>query len=507
MRTALFLLLMLSVAAVPGSIFPQRGISAQRVTTYLDQHKTAGPILDKIGLFDVYTTPWFAAIYLLLVVSLLGCVIPRIRLQAKTLRAPVPKVPRRLSRLAGHVEREVAAPPQEVLAAARAALSRRRYRLREDAVAEGAPLELAAEGGRMRETGNLLFHLCLIIVIIALALGRLLGWRGDVIVPVGSSFSSVGARYDTLQPGAWVDTAKFEPWSMKVNNLDVEFEDQVDPSSAQWGQPRHFTASVTTSLPGQAPRQRTLGVNSPLAIGGASVFLLGNGYAPRVTVRDAKGTVLYDEATPFLPQDNTYRSVGAIKVPAASPKQLGFFGFFLPTAAFSKTQGPVSIFPDTRAPALVLGLYEGTLFPGGRPQSVYTLDTASMSQVKDTKGQPLRILLRQGQTYQLPGGRGSISFDNAPRWAGLSIRSDPGKMPALAGALLGLLGLVMSMSLRRRRIFLRVTPEGAGSRLQIGGLAKGDDPRLQVALEQLADTIGARAAPPRTLDPASERKK
>ena len=88
MRTALFLLLLLAVAAVPGSIFPQRSIDASRVATYLQDHKAIGPWLDKLSMFDVYGAPWFAAIYILLLISLVGCVLPRCVIHLKALRSP-----------------------------------------------------------------------------------------------------------------------------------------------------------------------------------------------------------------------------------------------------------------------------------------------------------------------------------------------------------------------------------------------------------------------------------
>ena len=56
-----------------------------------------GPIYDRLGLFNVYTSPWFSAIYLLLFVSLVGCIIPRIGVYAKALRARPPKTPRNLA--------------------------------------------------------------------------------------------------------------------------------------------------------------------------------------------------------------------------------------------------------------------------------------------------------------------------------------------------------------------------------------------------------------------------
>ncbi|GAB3588089.1 cytochrome c biogenesis protein ResB [Calidifontibacter terrae] len=496
MRTALFLLLILSVAAIPGSIFPQRSINAARVATYLTDHKTAGPWLDKFGFFDVFASPWFAAIYLMLIVSLLGCIIPRIRIHWRTLRSPIPKVPARLGRLSASIDEELSASPAEVVAAARAVLSRRRYRMREDTATDGGPLELAAEGGRMRETGNLLFHTSLVVVIISVAVGSLLGWRGDVVVPVGSSFASTVSRYDTLDPGPLVDLSKLSPWSLTVNKLDVSFESNVPTDSPQYGQPRNFTAHVTTDSGNGEIKKSTIAVNHALKIGGSDVYLLGNGYAPKVVVRDNKGNVLYDDETPFLAQDGMYRSIGAIKVTSASPKQLGFFGLFLPSYAFDTTQGPYSTFPDLNKPALVLGLYEGNLFPGDRPQSVFSLDTTQMTQVMASDGQPYRLLLEPGKTVKLPGNRGSITLESVPRWAGLSVREDPGKVPALVGALLGLLGLVMSMVLRRRRIFLRVSDlDDGGSRVQIGALAKGDDPRLQVALDDLLEAVKNRTDP------------
>ena len=219
-------------------------------------------------------------------------------------------------------------------------------------------------------------------------------------------------------------------------------------------------------------------MNQPLETGDGSVFLLGNGYAPTITVRDAEGTVLYSDATPFLPQDNNYTSVGAVKVPGASPEQLGFAGFFLPTGVIDDEQGPHSVFPDALDPQLALTAFEGDLFPSGRSQSVYSLDTEAMTPIPGADGaDQLRILLRPGQTFELPDGRGSITFDGVERFAGLSIRTDPGKSLTLVAALLSLAGLVASLVIRRRRLFVRVGPADEPGRtvVSVGGLAKDDD--------------------------------
>ncbi|HYN28269.1 MAG TPA: cytochrome c biogenesis protein ResB [Dermatophilaceae bacterium] len=495
MRTALFLLLLLAVAALPGSTFPQRSIDPARTAGWIAAHPTAGPVLDRLGFFEVYASPWFAAIYLLLFVSLVGCVVPRSRLHWQAVRSAPPRAPSRLDRLPASVQRRVDAEPEAALAAARAALKARRYR-----VAGHDDASVSAEKGYLKETGNLVFHLALLGVIVGVAIGHLFGWKGDVIVPAGSTFANTLSRYDTFRPGPWVDPAELKPFTLRVDRVDATFESDVR-GSGQFGAPRDFTAYTTfTPDPAAAAEQRTIKVNSPLETGGGSVFLLGNGYAPTITVRDADGTVVYSDATPFLPQDNNYRSVGAVKVPGASPSQLGFAGLFLPTATITE-DGPVSIFPQALEPALALTVFEGTLFPDGSPQSVYTLDTSEMTQLTDAEGEPLRIWLTPGQTVQLPGGRGSISLDDVDRFAGLSIRADPGKLLTLASSLLALGALVASLVVHRRRVFIRVaTEEGTGRTVvSVGGLAKDDDEGMDDEVHSVADAVTA-ALPTRTKD-------
>jgi cytochrome c biogenesis protein len=472
MRTALFLLLLLAIGAIPGSTFPQRSIDSARTAQWIADHPQAGPVLDRLGFFEVYASPWFAAIYLLLFVSLIGCVLPRTRILWHQVRSAPPRAPRRLDRLAAHREVEVDGEPEEVRAALGAALRSRRYR-----VHAHDDTTLSAEKGYLRETGNLVFHVALIGILVGVGWGHLLGWKGDVIVPEGKTFANTLSRYDTFNPGPWVDVNDLEPFTLRLDRLSAEFETRTK-GKGQFGAPRDFEAFTTFTAPGGSPEKRSVRVNGPLETGGGTVFLLGNGYAPTITVRAADGTVLYSDATPFLPQDNNYTSVGAVKVPGAAPKQLGFAGFFLPTGVIDAERGPHSIFPDALEPQLALTAFEGDLFPNGRPQSVYSLDTAAMKPVPGSDGTgQLRILLRPGQTYQLPGGRGSITFDGVTRFAGLSVRTDPGKGLTLVAALLSLAGLVASLVIRRRRLFVRVGPGARPGRtvVSVGGLAKDDD--------------------------------
>jgi len=490
MRTALLLLLVLAVGAVPGSIFPQRSIDATRTARWLTDHPTAGPILDRLGFFEVYASPWFAAIYLLLFTSLVGCVLPRTKQHLKALRARPPRAPKNPDRLGASLVETVDGTPDEVLTAWRKTLRAARFRV--DSHDDNS---LSAEKGYLKETGNLAFHLALIGIIVGVAIGHLWGFKGDVILPEGQTFANTLSRYDTFSPGPQVDAADLTPWTLTLTRLDAVFEEDTT-REGQLGMPRDFTAHVEFAPTAKAPvEDRTIKVNQPLETGNGTVFLLGNGYAPHITVRDAQGTVIYSDATPFLARDNNYKSVGAVKVPGATPKDLGFAGLFLPTGTITE-HGPESMFPQPLDPYLALTVFEGELFPDGAPQSVYELDDSAMTQLRaEGSDQPLRLWIKAGQSIDLPGGRGSITFDGVERWAGLSVRTDPGKSLTLGAALLALAGLIAMLTVRRRRVFIRVSeaePDAEGRQrtlVRVGALAKDDDEGMTDELAGLAERV------------------
>ncbi|MEJ5867700.1 cytochrome c biogenesis protein ResB [Pseudokineococcus sp. 5B2Z-1] len=519
MRTALLLLLLLAVGAVPGSVVPQQDVDPAAVVTFRDEHPALAPWLDRLGFFDVYASPWFSAVYLLLFVSLVGCVLPRSRQQWTAWRSTPPRTPSRLERLPEHrvVDGAGGAEGTEPLAAAARELRRRRYRVDVRPDAPGSATgSVAAEKGHLRETGNLVFHLSLVGLLLALAASSLLSYRAQVVVPVGQGFSNTVARYDTFDPGAWVSDDDLPPFAVGLQGLDVEFE---ETTGGQLGQPRDFEAQVDVLAPGEEPREDVIRVNEPLHAAGAEVYLAGNGYAPVISVTDADGRLVYSEPTPFLAQDAFYSSTGVVKVLGAQPDQLGFTGAFLPTADISGGLGPRSVFPDARDPLLLLTGYRGDLgaVNDGLPVNVYELDTRSMEQLETGDGAPWSVALRPGDAVELPSGLGTLRFgyppdaaaaddvaaesgagDPLPRFAGLTVRHDPGRLPALVFSVLAMLGLVASLFTPRRRVFVRVTggpAAGGGLRTEVGGLARGEDAGLAAEVDGLARTLGGGAPP------------
>ncbi len=484
MRTALILLFLLALASVPGSILPQRGTNPIRVDEWLAQNPASGPLLDRLGFFDVYASPWFAAVYLLLFISLIGCVLPRIAQHWRAVRLPPPPAPRRLSRLPH--SREFASPrePQDVVGAAEQYLRSHRWRVRTGQADDGTPW-VAAEKGHARETGNLVFHVSLLFVLAAVAIGGLLGWKGNVIVREGTGFSNTLTQYDAWGGGRFVDPDSLAPFSFTLDRFQVDFE----RADAQRGAPRLFEADVTfRDTPAGDPVATTIEVNEPLDVDGAKIFLVGHGYAPHVVVRDSAGEVVFDDTVVFLPQDGNFTSTGVIKVPDADPS-LGFNGLFLPTASRDQIGAGVSTFPAPDDPEVLLAAFRGDMgLDSGVPQSVYTLDTSQMVKVGLES-------IRPGETWTLPNDSGSIEFVGLDRWASFQIAHDPGKELALLAAGAAIAGLMLSLFVRRRRVWVKALPgEAGGTLVQIAALARTEATDLTADVSAIADELGAPAA-------------
>ncbi|UKF81005.1 cytochrome c biogenesis protein ResB [Clavibacter californiensis] len=495
MRTALFLLLLLAFAAIPGSLVPQRSSDPNGVTQFRADNPDLYPVLDKLQVFDTYSSVWFSSIYLLLFISLIGCVVPRAKHHFDALRQAPPTTPARLSRLAGYTTRTTTADPVDAIRQARALLKRQRYRtvLVDDASAAGGVLSVSAERGYLRETGNLVFHSALVGILITVGIGGGFGYSGQKVLVEGQSFVNTLSTFDSFNPGRFFDDSSLTPYRVKLNALHVQYEQQ-NPNAI--GQPLDFTADVTADVPGGQPQEREVKVNDPLAIGGTDMYLLGNGYAPHVTVRDPAGTVVYSADVPFLPQDAKLTSLGVVKVPDGLREQVGMLGFFYPTQGAEKAPF-FSSYPDLDNPLLTLNVYTGDLgIDGGVPTSVYTLDTGNLTQLTGGKTGVQSIELAPGQTVDLPDGLGSVSLDSVPRFVSFDVHHDPTQRWVLLFAILVLGGLLTSLFVPRRRVWVKAVPQADGSTtLEYAGLARGEDPTLEAAVAALADKHVAGLSP------------
>ena len=487
MRTALVLLFLLAIAAVPGSLLPQRNLNPARTQDYIDQHGSWGQFLDRIGMFDVFGAPWFAAVYLLLFVSLIGCLVPRIRLHARSLRTKPLPAPRNLLRLPEstafdvHGERS----PAELAAAARASLGRRwRVIVREE---PSGAVAVAAEKGYSRETGNLVFHVSLLVLLVCIAAGNLFGYQGTVLVTEGRGFCNSVLTYDSFKSGRLAQDGQVAPFCI----------DSLDDFTATYradGSPADFRADVTYSRSVDSdPEQYVLRVNAPLRLEGDRVYLLNHGYTPVITLTRPGQAPLTSEAA-FVPVDTNYTSEGAFKFagPVGAGQDIGVEGIFAPT---SVDNGGliVSAGPQLTNPVLGLIVYAGDLGLQLGPQSVYSLSDAQ--QESGALVEQDRKNLAVGETLTLADGT-TVTFDSVKEWASLQVSHDPAQRELLVAAVLMIAGLLGSLAVRRRRLWIRFAAAPTNAAPSQAGLAAGAAPS-QAGLA--ADAAPARPDAPRTV--------
>ena len=494
MRTALVLLFLLSLASIPGALLPQRNVSESLVQDYLDANPTMGPIYDRLQLFDVFSSSWFVAIVTLLMISLVGCIIPRSIDHWRAYRATPTRAPRYLSRMPMHAQATVDAGQDEVEAKVRRLLKRwhvAAYSPEED---RAGTFSLAAERGYTRELMNLLFHVGIVGMIVTFAAGRMVFYEGQVIVvtnsesqyavPVEQSTefcNTSPANFDVFRAGPLFDGTGLTPFCIDAHNFRAEYLNS--------GQANGFWSDVSYTDDLTAPKdswqETTLAVNHPLRIHGDRVYLQGHGFAPQVTVTWPNGETR-TQLMQFRPTDTqTFLSSGVMRFdpPAGMfpdladrrQHQIALEGNFAPTAQWGGQDGETlqSSFPSMDDPALSMDIYRGDAgLDSGRPQNIFVLDQMLIAEGQLQKLE--RVNLTPGEEITVDGGI-KVRFDGAAEYANYQISRDPTQVWALVTTVIMLAALAGSLTIKRRRVWVRLAPvAGGGTAVEIAGLARTD---------------------------------
>ncbi|MFF3391391.1 cytochrome c biogenesis protein ResB [Streptomyces sp. NPDC002669] len=503
MRVALILLFLLSLGAIPGSLIPQNSVDELKVEAFKKAHATLTPVYEKLQFFDVYSSVWFSAIYILLFVSLIGCIVPRTGQFVGQLRSRPPGAPKRLTRLPAYTTWRTEADPEQVHGAALAIIRKRRYRVH---AVDGA---VAAEKGYLREAGNLIFHVSLIVMLVAFACGQLFKSEGGKLIVEGDGFANTLTQYDDFKSGSLFDNDSLAPFSFTLDKFTGTYERR----GPQRGTPRTYEAHVTYAEGAYGkPKKTVIRVNEPLVIGSTKVYLNAHGYAPVVSVKDGKGKEVYRNAVPLLPIDNNVTSSGAIKVldgyrdKSGKKTQLGFQAFFVPTFAGNGKGTMFSQFPAADFPVLALNGFHGYLGPdSGLAQNVYQLDKTKMTEFKDADGKQLKQRLLVGETMKLPDGAGSITFEGLQEWASFQITEQPASGWALGGSVAAIAGLAGSLFIQRRRVWVRAVRGADGvTVVEMAGLGRSESAKLPEELADLAVELVASAPPAPDPEPGTD---
>ena len=496
MRTALALLFLLALASIPGALPPHRSLNESNVNDYLESNGRVAEIYDRLHFFDVFESPWFVAIFVLLIISLVGCIVPRSLDHWKAYRTPPTRAPRHLSRLplhhVGTTERDF----DDIKATALKQLKGwhvSEYSPEED---RAGAYSISAEKGYGRELANLIFHLALVAMMLAMAAGAMVRYEGQAIVVTDSQSpyavdveqsqefcNTSTANYDSFRAGPIFDGTGLHPFCFISHNFHADYMPN--------GQAEMFTSDISyavgediTTDP-ETWEDYQLQVNHPLRVAGDRVYLQGHGFAPQFTVTWPDGETR-TQMVQWEPTDPTFfLSSGVMRFdPPAGvfpdlyerrQNQLAIQGLFAPTAQWEGENGELltSGFPQMRDPAVAIDVYRGDAgLDTGRAQSIFELDPTLIHSGQLQRIE--RVNLEQDESVTLDDGT-VITFDGAAEFANYQVSHDPFQVWVLISTVTMLVALVGSLTIKRRRIFLRLTPGAdGGTQVEMGGLARTD---------------------------------
>ena len=252
-----------------------------------------------------------------------------------------------------------------------------------------------------------------------------------------------------------------------------------------------FTSNIrwadedTMREPTEEWNEQTLRVNHPLRVADDRVYLQGHGFAPAMRVTWPNGESR-TSIVQFRPDDPTFfLSSGAMRFdpPAGMypdlyerrQNQIAIEGLFAPTAEFTGESGALltSVYPAMNDPAVAVDVYRGDAgLDTGRSQQLFSLDRDLMHSGQLEKID--RVNLKEGEDVTLDDGT-KIEFLGAKEFVNLQVSHDPTQVWVLWSSIAMLAGLVVSLAVKRRRLWVRLHPvSDTATRVEFGGLARTD---------------------------------
>lgn len=320
------------------------------------------------------------------------------------------------------------------LEAATRALRGQRYRVALER-GEGG-YHLLAERNRYAKLATFINHLGLVLALGGLSVTGLFGVRDNAFI---------------LAEG----TTRAIPFAPEVSVHLESFLDEYTPS----GVPKDYRSEVVIYDGGREALRGTIRVNQPLEYQGIRLHQAFFGWAAVVQVKRSDGTVLFDQPVSLAFRDPRY-----------GERPVGFFA--LPS------EGLVVDVVGNSGPE------DRSILPGQVAMFVYRQSDQERPVTGGIFDQ------RQPRTWE----NLELSFQRETRFAGLQAVRDPGVPIMAIAAVLIVGGTMIVFNFPHRKLWLQLTPAGAGTRLRLAAMS-ARDPGFDQEFARLAAVV-ERAVPP-----------
>ena len=448
-RFNIVLFVVLAAASAVGTLLPQAGESPEKVQAWIQAHAAWGRPLQGLGLFHLYDSWWYLALLGLLAFDIVVCKLWSAPPDAGLASLPLELGPEAAGREPERARAAIAATPLRKEFTAAGTAQEVAPRLRELVRACGYRLHPCSEAGAderaclvatrqdLQRWGSYLAHVALVMILLGGLLKQLFGFVE--MVPVISGGSRAMAHRD---------------WEMKVDDFTVQYYDGTR-------QPKLFSSDLKVYRGDKLLGAKVIKVNDPLDIGGVRFYQASWG---------AVG--MFHSVTLKLGKQ-------AVRVPMSTPTRI--------------PGTDIRVTADMMLPSFVIG-------PDGRADSAgLDLENPAVRlsfRVGKKAARPLWLLEslpdaafeedEDGTLGQAPPPPFQVAEIDPVLFSGIQAAYDPGFKVVLAGGILWLAGMILLFYLHRRRLWVVLSPAGAGGvHVLVGGWSSRGPRDFEQEFEEL----------------------
>ncbi|AEG82452.1 membrane protein required for cytochrome C biosynthesis [Corynebacterium ulcerans 809] len=359
------------------------------------QEKLGGwaTIFDYLGFFNMWSSPLFLGVTVLLALSIIACTTHRLpELIKKTLHPRIHVSDRFFSNAQYRAVIPTERATEESLKLVRDALCSRRFRL---VVDDQDPSRLYADRFRYGPFGTVIAHAAFVVILAAFGVSAFTGFETNLDIAIGEK-AEVGN-------------------GTELSVEAVSFDDVYDPQ----GRPTDYVSHLIVRKGSEKVAEQDVRVNTPIVVDGVRFHQASFGVAAAITVTDDKGAEIVKKAVPLKwTSGDGMNVVGRLDLPDR--------GLEIIVAT------PASGQRTTNVGTATIEVYQVS---SDKKIGAATVDQGTQAQVGPVK----------------------VTFEREQRFTAITVRNDPGTLWMWGGSVLLIIGMVMTFGFRHRRIWVRVT--------------------------------------------------
>jgi cytochrome c biogenesis protein len=427
-RTAVVLFIIISASSFFGTVVIQSAteeVAVGSLKKILGEELAvkAYPLLEKLGITDMYGSWWFVSLLFLFAVNITICSIERLPNVWRAVKEPVKPLPDEY--LLKLVPKEVITkkPIEEIKGLITDAVRKSGFgRLKEH---EGNMW--AAERGRYSRLGVYIVHFSIVLILAGAMINGLFGFNGYVNIMEGEAANAV-----------YLPNKKEIPlnFSIKCDDFDAEYYEGTN-------RPRAFKSSLSIIKDGSVKAKKTIDVNDPWHVEGVKIYQTEFGFYFR---KDADFVLRVKNETLRLKYGDTFKLPGS--------GMTGKIADFNPSFYLDPSTGQSVIRERSMTnPAVLIEFYD----KGALKESRW-------------------ILKREPRTGIIGGDAVGFLDLWGVQYTGLQVNNTPGLPLVYFGFIALSIGLYMAFFMSHKKIWINISDRDKGFRVIVAGSSnKGGD--------------------------------